>query len=241
MNLRKVMVLTALVVIITVIVTALTLTLRHSSINYMVIHAQYVFLVPGNGGKYELEYYCPNGDLNVLGTYSVLSNGELWHIRMMIKLFNWQYSMEQAGFIPLSYFIVIGGSVITNSTGVIVIPVRGDTILLNKLNGSDYEWTVIVTVPQYTQLLMNALGTGYRKAVLVSGTSSLWKQQPIGSLLGETYNFEEFIGCGGGYVIVTCNGTIIPFGYVCDEGNFLPFIAQANDLPFTYRAVNACG
>ncbi|GGP19664.1 hypothetical protein GCM10007981_04260 [Thermocladium modestius] len=102
-----------------------------------------------------------------LGIYHVdnYSNSVIQKDVNIINQFNNNHD-DSKGFILLSY--VIGNN---RASIVVKIPVKGNTILLNEISMG--YWTILVTEPQYIQLLIYALDhpwIGYigEKAVLTS-------------------------------------------------------------------------
>ncbi|WP_054853831.1 hypothetical protein [Vulcanisaeta distributa] len=210
------------IVIIAAVVATLLLThplTPRPSITYVSINAPYVFLMPSNG-LFELFYYDSQGNLHVVSTYNV-SSSTLYQAINVINSFNQQNmgtTINGQQFIPLSYMVVIG-----NSTGVIQIPVQGNTILLDKINPG--YWTVVVSDPSDLTKLAYALDVGYKEAATVSGTSDLWYQPGVGTILQETMNLQHMGGTfSGGEIIIMNNGTIIPYGLIDSYGYNLKFV-----------------
>ncbi len=225
-------------VVVAVVVIAIALILlmhpfaSKPSVAYLTVNAPpYAFLMPTGSGQYELFYYDQQGNLHDLGTYNV-SSTVLSEAVNEINSFNQQNAgtmINGQNFIPLSYEVVIG-----NSTGVVKIPVQGNTILLDKVNPG--YWTIIVTDQNDLTKLAYALDVGYKESAGVSGTSNLWYQPGVGTVLTETvdlnhYSFNPFFL--GASLIITKNGTLIPFGYMASTNQYsygyqLNFIEQSN-------------
>ncbi|WP_202795171.1 hypothetical protein [Vulcanisaeta moutnovskia] len=201
-------------------------------IRYLTINAPYVFMKPIGNGQYDVGYYNSQGQWVDLGIYNVSSNA-LQNAVNVINSFNQQNmgtTLPQpygTQFQPLDYVVVVG-----NSTGIVQIPVQGNTILLNKVNPGD--WTVLVTDPNDVNKLMYALDTGYKEAAGVMSLSQVYTSKYPGSIIYETgmlYHYNnEF---AGGVVIVMNNNTLIPWGYMWHIssqgfGGFLPFVIQAS-------------
>ncbi|BDR91804.1 hypothetical protein [Vulcanisaeta souniana] len=205
-------------VVVAVVVIAIALILlmhpfaSKPSVAYLTVNAPYAFLRPLGSGQYELFYYDQQGNLHDLGTYNV-SSTVLNEAVNEINSFNQQNAgtiINGQNFIPLSYEVVIG-----NSTGVVKIPIQGNTILLDKVNPG--YWTVLVTDQNDLTKLAYALDVGYKEAATVSGTSNLWYQQGVGTILTETFDLGKYAlnpSFAGANLIITNNGTFIPFAYM---------------------------
>ncbi|GGP19747.1 hypothetical protein GCM10007981_04680 [Thermocladium modestius] len=228
----RALVIGAAVAVVVIAITAALLLHPASKpqINLMSINAPYVFLRPEGNGQYDLLYYGPHGDLHDLGTYNA-SSSVLNQAVNVINSFNQQNMgtiINGQQYIPLSYEVVIG-----NSSGVIQIPIQGNTILLDKVNPG--YWTVLVSDQNDLTKLAYALDVGYKEAATVSGTSNLWYQQGVGTVLQETMNLQHYAQnpyFTGGYIVIMNNNTIIPWG-VFDSttqysyGGYLKFLMQA--------------
>lgn len=173
---RPVLVGAAILVIFVIVVAFLVVLRQGQHYTYLRVDAQYAFLMPEGNGQYELFYYDRNGTLHVLGIYNV-SGDSLSQIIDVINSFNQKLAgttVNNQQFIPLSYMIVIGN----NTTDVVDIPVRGDVILLNKVNPG--YWTFVLSDQSDLSKLAYALDVGYKESAHASGNSDIWYTQPTG-------------------------------------------------------------
>jgi hypothetical protein len=180
--------------------------------NYLTAHTNYLFMKPEEGGQYDVGYYDSQGHWVDLGIYSVKSKV----LEDAVNVLN-RFNQEHMGtrlpqpynteFQPLAYVVVVG-----NTTGVVQVPVDGKTILLDKVNPG--YWTLLVTDKQHINDLMYALNTGYKlSAGVMSSSPALISQYP-GSIIYETKALQKYDNrFEGGYVIVTKDDKLIPWGY----------------------------
>ncbi len=126
----------------------------------------------------------------------------------VINSFNQQNmgtTINGQSFIPLSYVIII-----SNGTGVVQVPVQGNTILLDRVDPGCRA--IIVADSGDLNKLMYAFYEGYRKPI--SGISASWYSQSLGTMGIEVGRLAQYARSyldfiGGEVVIAMSNGTLI--------------------------------
>ena len=236
-------------------------------VEYIKVSAPYAFLVNGSGG-WTLEYYGPGKDLHELHIKNVSMGVALWVALNEVYSFDQSEVPQHPGYQDLVPIIVIGAQ-----GGTIKIPVRNGILYLNDID-QDY-YTIVVVPRQYASLFMMSLDTGYKASAMmtmpymqyleyadpqtfyliqeiyefVTGTPSSGQiviyQPPI------TYVTLYFDGAY--YVLVTNNGSLIPWAYLWEASAYepgatinpqslttitisLPYLGQ--ELPFVVQASN---
>ncbi|MGC9106139.1 MAG: hypothetical protein ACP5HQ_06960 [Thermoprotei archaeon] len=207
--------------------------------HYITANTDYVFLIPKGNGEYDVGYYNSQGQWVDLGTYHVKSD-TLDNAVNVINQFNQQNMGKtlpppyNTKFQPLDYVVVIGNATPTGKpTGIVYVPFNpaNNTILLDKVNPG--YWTVLVTDQNDVNKLMYALDVGYKESAYANPLSSVYTSQYPGSIIYEIKSLQVYNNMfSGGYVIVTNNNTLIPWGYMWSQNNkgfgaSLPFVLQA--------------
>ena len=255
----------AAVVVIFVLAAGFAAYWLRNHVEYIEVSAPYAFLVNESGG-WTLMYYGPRGDLRELHVKNVSMGVALWAALGEVYSFDQDDVPQHPGYQDLVPIIVVGAQ-----GGTIKIPVRNGILHLDDVD-QDY-YTIVVVPRQYASLFMKSLDTGYKVSATLTTPYMQYLEYADPQLFYLIQEIYEFVSStlssgqiilywpsityvtllfeGADYVLVTNNGSLIPWAYLYEASAYepgatinpqslrtitisLPYLGQ--ELPFVVQA-----